>query len=280
MLSSQLYAHLNLPRHITLDYIRPLLIELSETTPYNNIKEYDCIREHNTLYNIFQFTNLRKGRPSLDIHIDSSREILSVSDFSFCTMKNDTCVSDSLRSGVLFEKFIMAFLSNIIPPNKNMLDIGSNIGIWSIVYSNIVRESIYAFEPQPEIFKCLETNVLLNNCTNVKVYNFGLSDSNTCQNNFGAFRICDTGDNIIQVRKGDDLGLTNIGFIKMDVEGHELKVIEGLEHTIRENLPIILIEIHKTDSDRDLTLRALYNLGYTRVLKLSHCDCIFIHTSH
>jgi FkbM family methyltransferase len=46
----------------------------------------------------------------------------------------------------------------------------------------------------------------------------------------------------VQTRRLDDYGLTDVGFIKVDVEGHELAVLAGAEATVRENRPVLLVE--------------------------------------
>ena len=50
----------------------------------------------------------------------------------------------------------------------------------------------------------------------------------------------------VQVDKLDNIKLgNNIKFIKIDVEGHEIEVLKGAEKTIKDNLPVLLIEIEK-----------------------------------
>ena len=69
--------------------------------------------------------------------------------------------------------------------------------------------------------------------------------------------------------KLDNISINNIGFIKIDVEGHELEVIEGAKQTIIKNKPILLIEIEKRHSKRSVeeTIGFINNLNY---------DCYFV----
>ncbi len=48
----------------------------------------------------------------------------------------------------------------------------------------------------------------------------------------------------------DDQTLPNVGFIKIDVEGHELEVLEGCEQLIRRDHPVMLVEIIDWNGDR------------------------------
>ena len=52
----------------------------------------------------------------------------------------------------------------------------------------------------------------------------------------------------LKVARLDDFGITNVGFLKMDVEGHEMEVLKGAAATFRQSRPIALIEVQ----DRNL----------------------------
>ena len=66
-------------------------------------------------------------------------------------------------------------------------------------------------------------------------------------------------------KKLDSIKLENkIGFIKIDVEGHELEVIEGALNTIKMNKPVLLIEIEERHSKRMVneSIKYIKNIGY------------------
>lgn len=74
----------------------------------------------------------------------------------------------------------------------------------------------------------------------------------------------------VETRRLDDYDLTDIGFIKIDVEGHELAVLAGAEKTILANRPVLLIECndeHRPGATRDLAawLRAHDYDGWFRL---------------
>jgi FkbM family methyltransferase len=216
---------------------------------------------------------------------------LSVGNFIFAHHPNDTCVSDCLKTGILFEKFLLSFVKQFVDPNKNVLDIGANIGVHSVVFSNYATNAkVYSFEPQPVVFEILNKNLRMNKCDNVEVFNFGASDYESSffmnaqyesTDNHGAFRICDKDENTvgihIQCKPLDSLHIENVGFIKIDVEGHEYQTLLGLKNTITKNKPIIMVEIH----ENSLNFKAVFDLielyGYNSYYKTSHCDYIFIH---
>jgi FkbM family methyltransferase len=217
---------------------------------------------------------------------DKMEEKVIVNPFKFIVHKKDTCIADCLRTGILFEKFILSFVKHFIDPHKNILDIGANIGVHSIVYSRYTIGKIYAFEPQPLVFNLLKKNIELNTCNTIFPYNYGASDRDDTffmnanydeKINHGAFSICNK-QNIginIECKKIDNLELTNIGYIKIDVEGHELNVLLGLQNTILNNLPNIMIEIHDSSPTKYDVLFFIEKMGYKYYYKLSHCDYIF-----
>jgi FkbM family methyltransferase len=69
----------------------------------------------------------------------------------------------------------------------------------------------------------------------------------------------------VPLKRLDSLGLNNVGFIKIDVEGHEEKVIVGGEELIRRCRPILLVEVenrHRPDAVRSMVTR-MNGLGYS-----------------
>ena len=65
-------------------------------------------------------------------------------------------------------------------------------------------------------------------------------------------------------RLDDLLASKNIGFIKIDVEGHEKNVLMGGENLIKKNKPILLVEIEERHSKEKVedTINFINNLGY------------------
>lgn len=165
-----------------------------------------------------------------------------------------------------------------------IFDIGANIGIFSLSYSLLYKESqVYSFEPVPFIYDTLVTNVNLNGTLKprIRTFNFGFSDSERYlelsiptplqhkryepQNdiNWGLYSIHGKGKKKI---KGyfitlDDFcakqSINRIDLIKIDVEGHEFEVLTGAKKTIEKKRPIIYMEFNdltKTLSEHSVNL--------------------------
>jgi FkbM family methyltransferase len=266
---------------IDINIVKQISTPINLSTSLDSIKEANISNYHHYYYSIFKFNKILNNIP---IDLDLTEEVINCENFSFVTLKNDNCISDSLRRGILFEKFLMAFISKLIPCNSNVMDIGANIGVWSLAYSTFINGTIYAFEPQPKIYNCLRKSIRINNCTNIIPYNLALSDINCnylmevnydIKSNFGGACISKHGTLEVKSQIGDDLDLSVVGFIKIDVEGHELEVINGLKNTIQRNKPIILIEIHSSHPNSNKTFKRIVEFGYSYVIKLSHCDYLF-----
>ena len=246
----------------------------------------DFSKVHGNYYN-YQINNVN-GSNNID-YDDTNLELLNVQNFKFIVHKNDTCVADSLRSGILFEKFIVTYIKHFINPTKNIIDLGANIGTHSIIYSNYTKGTIYSFEPQKLVFDILQKNIELNNCKNIITYNFGSSNvnnifyMNACydyKDNQGSFCIDKTLDETtglkIECKIIDDLNIQNVGYIKIDVEGHEYEALLGMSKILLRDKPTMMIEIHDSCETKEDTFLFLTKIGYTKYYKVTHCDYIFL----
>lgn len=126
------------------------------------------------------------------------------------------------------------------------LDIGVNIATHSIVYSKIFK-SVISFEPDDYNYNQSKENLLINNVTNVKLLNKALGSKKgfvKTEKHSNHSRGC-IFTRLINDNKGieqitlDSLKLNNIDYIKIDVEEHELDVMQGAVETIKSNKPII-----------------------------------------
>jgi FkbM family methyltransferase len=215
---------------------------------------------------------------------------IKVDEFYFKTHPNDTVISDSLRQGILFEKFYLSFLKQFINPKKNILDIGANIGVHSVIYSNyLTTGTVYAFEPQKVVYDILSANLNKNKCDNVIPLNIGVSNSNTSlfmavdyesKKNHGGFAICEEQEGVkgitIECKRIDDLNISNVGYVKIDVEGHEYEALLGMKELMNRDKPFLFIEIHDFSPTKNDVFQLIEDLGYTQYMKMSHCDYLFM----
>ena len=146
-------------------------------------------------------------------------------------------------------------------------DIGANCGVYSLILAKEFSSlKIYSFEPIKLSYDKFIYNISINkekkNIRNIKLYNFGLSNRNTnlkmkalIKNNYtqlGGFGVLNKFDDLknkffleANFKKGDDLlkFYNKVIFLKIDVEGHELQVLEGFINLFEKNKIILQIEI-------------------------------------
>ena len=166
-------------------------------------------------------------------------------------------------------------------------DVGACAGAYSLFFSRRVGESgsVIAFEPQPENFAKLTRNLNLNRVSNVHAFELALGATTGPRTIFKLPGMSTTAslapeaDSLFRRRAGvaqvvrlDDLfgtmTLPPPGFIKIDVEGLELDVLQGALGTLSQHRPRLLIEVHGTSrsvkASRMRQIAAfLAALGYT-----------------
>jgi len=152
------------------------------------------------------------------------------------------------------------------------VDIGANSGMYSIqVAHQIASIDIQAFEPDKRNLAQLYGNLFLNGFEDrVKVNHFGISDKNGLASfnrfsdqNRGRSSVDERGNFQVELKKLDD-AISVIGrrvAIKIDVEGHEAKVIGGSRRLLSENKCIIQIE---SFDDTPALDALLLSMGYSR----------------
>jgi FkbM family methyltransferase len=165
---------------------------------------------------------------------------------------------DYFNTGTYERGHIRWACDNFAREDKSMIDIGAHIGMYTVEFGKKSKH-VYSFECSPKSFNYLCANILLRDLSyKVTKYNVALSDKEGLTpyyirdprdgggNGISGFEV-DTLKNIptIQVPRKplDSFGLTDINFIKMDVEGHEEFVLRGAVKTLEENnYPKIMFE--------------------------------------
>jgi FkbM family methyltransferase len=158
-----------------------------------------------------------------------------------------------------YEKGTLNLIKQLLSKDKNMLDIGANIGFVSLYASTIVGSNgrIFSFEANPETVPLLEENIRINSFENIHVFPFGLGLETerlkifpeTIDQNRGAASLdgsVSQGERYIEidVKKLDDVKIElPISLLKIDVEGWELNVLMGAKQFLQtQNFPSIVWE--------------------------------------
>lgn len=165
------------------------------------------------------------------------------------------------------------------------IDGGAHVGSWSRRLSEVFEEVI-AFEPAEDTFECLKVNTELDQSIAIHKAALGASsgrgrivDDISRFGNTGSrfMNIDDEGP--IEIISLDSLGLDELDFLKLDVEGFEYYALLGGEKTIRGYRPTILVEEKGFGRRYDLQPLAASNLlvswGAVHVAKIGN-DHVFV----
>jgi FkbM family methyltransferase len=175
---------------------------------------------------------------------------MKVTNQNIAILEDDTHISHWVeQSGRLdHDRYALPIILQHIKPGDTVVDAGAFIGDHTIAYCNAVGESghVHAFEPNKRAYECLEYN-----CKSAKTYNLGLSNfAETVyyseDRNAGAGRILHDVTTSTQIKTTtlDSLQLSALDFLKIDVEGYEVAVLEGGALTIKKYRPKMWIEIN------------------------------------
>jgi FkbM family methyltransferase len=172
----------------------------------------------------------------------------------------------------------LALLPKLVPKGGVLLDIGANVGIYTLTASKVVGPdgTVIAIEPFPDIFGQLYNNIKLNAVSDVvRARNLCMSDSTgvtkfwmnrDMPNSFSINREGDaTGLSVLSVRLDDLMqweNITRLDYIKIDAEGAEERILDGGQSALKRFRPIVQVE----DIDRKICklLRSYAAFGVAR----------------
>jgi FkbM family methyltransferase len=148
----------------------------------------------------------------------------------------------------------LSILRDIVPANCVAIDVGANRGMYSYALSRIARR-VEAFEPNPDMARfaaaMLGRRARVHACALAEyegaatLYIPKTTDDVSLHllASLGNVHPTETSKVEVRVTKLDNFDFDDVGFIKIDVEGGEMQVIEGGQHTISRNRPNLLIEM-------------------------------------
>jgi FkbM family methyltransferase len=166
----------------------------------------------------------------------------------------------------------ISFLGNVVRPGDWVVDIGANIGHYTKMFSDLVGDSgrVVAIEPVARTFSFLSSNVLLFKHRNVTLMNVAASNEISLRSveipsyDTGRLNYCraylssgGTRHQVITLPLDSLVFPESISVVKIDVEGHEARVLEGMQELIRKDHPLIIVETQSNEVIEELEF-----LGY------------------
>ena len=177
-----------------------------------------------------------------------------------------------------------------VPPDGVVFDVGAHAGHFTKLFAGMCPQGhVHAFEPGTYALSVLYKMRAVRRLSNVTIHPIGLGDADDTatlavplkQSGSVGFGLSFIGDRAatvrptmaesVTVRRLDDVveerGISRVDFIKVDIEGSELRMLLGAERTLRRFRPTLLLEVvddyltRRGDSSEDLA-RYLKDLDY------------------
>lgn len=144
---------------------------------------------------------------------------------------------------IITDPLVFKFLKPHLKDVKVVWDLGAAIGDHTRQYLDWGMQ-VYAFEPNPISFTCLE-----HNCPEAECLPYAASDKDGSLNfslleNAGASRVTKDGEWSVEAKRLDGLGLPDPDFVKIDIEGHEVLALHGMAEMLERRKPIVFIEVN------------------------------------
>ncbi|MGZ7030368.1 MAG: FkbM family methyltransferase [Thermoanaerobaculia bacterium] len=167
-----------------------------------------------------------------------------------------------------------------LKPGQTVLDLGAYAGGATYHFSRAVgREGrVFAFEPDPRSFDCLQKNIALHSLDNVTAARRGVWSQTgrvlfQAEGSMGS-AVVEASDRSSDAKEWIDVvslqdvcrenSIKRVHFVKMDVEGSEVQILASATDFIREHRPSMIIEVHRVQgvrTDAEVT-RILQANGY------------------
>jgi FkbM family methyltransferase len=154
----------------------------------------------------------------------------------------------------------LKIIKEIIKEGDTVIDVGANIGYYTLFFRSLVGDSgkIVAFEPEKNNFAILKKNVEINNFKNIELYNYALGSENKkvqmiLSDKIGEHRIYNeksshTSVNSNSINENPKLIEVNVvklddyvktaDFVKFDAEGYEIEILKGMPNLLKQNITL------------------------------------------
>ncbi|MEM4488681.1 MAG: FkbM family methyltransferase [Desulfurococcaceae archaeon] len=189
-----------------------------------------------------------------------------------------------------FEPKTITFLRSVVDNDKIVIDIGAHIGLHAIHLAKKAK-LVICLEPEPNNYRLLKINVKMNKLDNIIVLPIAASNKDDyvilylSERSSGAHTLEYSRSNLIQSRKNlrvlsrkvdtllEQLGIRNVDIVKIDVEGHEEKVIEGMIELLKRGYPKVFVVETMKGSNLLTYLCSRYGYRITSVLECWNNSC-------
>ncbi len=171
----------------------------------------------------------------------------------FYMKKGDHGLTGNYYTGLL-DFYEMSFVLHFLRNTDLFIDVGANLGAYSILSSSVTGVKTFAFEPVPHTFQLLKKNIALNGTSqHVELFNYGVSNE---KGSLSFSTDHDTVNHVVEkgTEKSIEVGVVKLdhlitldvpALLKIDVEGFELFALQGADKILSNpHLKGIIIELN------------------------------------
>jgi FkbM family methyltransferase len=175
----------------------------------------------------------------------------------------DTIITPELVSRGVWEPRETRYLTTLLQAGQTFVDVGANVGYFSLFAAHLVGPggTVIAVEPEPRNLDLLQRNIARNGVETVRVLPFAAAAAEGTmslaldEENRGAHRLVASDDPqagpCVRCVRLDDVLPERVDLIKIDAQGYDHEVIEGLERTLAANpKATLLVELSRFELAR------------------------------
>ena len=232
----------------------------------------------------------------------NSYKTVNINEIKYVIKNDNDLIQKFLLNNKQWNNNILLIIGQLIKKFnlKHFLNIGCHIGTVALPLSKYI-DKVTAIEAYPMTFKHLEEHIKINNIKNIQVFNLAIGDENKkiyfldeknirVKNNTGGMHVI-TEEDIVnkrlssdihskkysnEMKKLDDLNISDFDILLADVEGKEYELLKGGKNKIIKYKPIIIVEIwnnnkrnlERMQTTNDEIINYIINLGYKLVKQL------------
>lgn len=185
---------------------------------------------------------------------------VTVNGYPLRIHRYDTGISKELAVYRTHEPSTTKLLKSMIGDSMIIVDIGANIGYYTLLFGHAVGPSgrVFAVEPEPRNYDLLRANVRESLLNNITLLNYAVGSKDAVSKLFVANQ-----SNVHTLVKGQkpeskyvkvqektldsivrEVGASNVDLVRMDVEGYEVEILKGAAETLSRYKPIVIMEVH------------------------------------
>ena len=239
---------------------------------------YDRV-QHGLTLEVLRTTFLTSAEYRTQHDPDRHFSLVKTAHFQIYVDPDDVSVGRTIHEHQEYEPHLTTFLLRELRPDMNFLDVGANIGWFTLLAASRLTEGqVMAVEPNGYNVQLLNRSLIANQFHQVTVYPFAATDAAAILglNSIGSNgRIAQSNPAMRQQQFVQGLPLdqllpstTKVDVLKIDIEGYEWIAFKGMARLLQQNRPLIVTEFHP-QAIRDYTgyapeayLQTLFELDY------------------